>query len=211
VVLIVGQCGYGKTTKWKGQVINLTLTFFFGISPKLLKVQSGPNQGWFCLNDPSPTSSQWCIFFLTSTCALQQIVGIKKEIFFIYDTWRYTKNCGNASNLKKRSESRKHLLCEKVAHICNFYFFYRLVINSHENCDNDHHIRWSNRCYLCNFWFYGDSKRIIIFLKYTFCRNYHFFLNRSNFHNLSDIFIVSYMKKSLFLYLQFATNHMSIF
>ena len=32
-----------------------------------------------------------------------------------------------------------------------------------------------NRFYICNFWFYGNSKRIIIFKKYTFCRNYHFF------------------------------------
>ena len=37
-------------------------------------------------------------FFKISTCDLLQIVGMEKGIFFIFDTWRYLKNCENASD-----------------------------------------------------------------------------------------------------------------
>ena len=53
-------------------------------------------------------------FFKISTCDLLQIVGTEKGIFFIYDAWRYTKNYGNASDLKNSSENRKHLVLYKM-------------------------------------------------------------------------------------------------
>ena len=53
-------------------------------------------------------------FFKISTCDLLQIVGTEKGIFFIYDAWRYTKNCGFASDLKNSSENRKHLVLYKM-------------------------------------------------------------------------------------------------
>ena len=42
------------------------------------------------------------VSLIISTCGLLQIVGIEKGFFFIYDTWRYLKNCENASDLKKK-------------------------------------------------------------------------------------------------------------
>ena len=71
-----------------------------------------------------------------------------------------------------------------------------------------------NWFYHCNFLFYGDSKRIKIWKEYTFCRNCHFFSNRSNFPKFKIsflcIFVYHIFKKSIFLYLQFATKGMLI-
>ena len=65
--------------------------------------------------------------------------------------------------------------------------------------------------YMCDFWFYGDSKRTGMFYKYTLSRNYQITLF---FKSLAFPQFLRYLhvwKKSLFLYLQFATNRMSIF
>ena len=73
-----------------------------------------------------------------STCGLLQIVGTEKMIFFfIYDTWRYKTNCGNASDLKKSSENRKHLVLWKSYTYLQICFFNLLVINCHKNRDKD--------------------------------------------------------------------------
>ena len=74
------------------------------------------------------------VFLFNDPFFNKQIVDIEKGILFMYDTWRYLKNHGNASDLQKSGNSDKKYTFQKFESSLNCHkiksYTYRIDFKS---------------------------------------------------------------------------------
>ena len=133
-----------------------------------------------------------------STCGLLQIVGMQKGIFFMYDTWRYLKNCENASDLKKSGNSDKKHTLKKILSSLNRHkiktYKYRIDFKSGNKAEiHQNYFMGSDMMIQSLLWILWQfitkrsenqsCKYVYFFTKLDVSCFHYFFSNHSHFHN----------------------------